>query len=115
MAVARGTAPIGPIAARFGARRRLGGGATVRGRDENSESENNNEREQSAMFDRRFHMRISVSLRVLKPQRCFYRRNFITGFIASWLRIFSRALTRQIVPFEVQPQYRERWRARLPE
>src|SRR5215475_10043912 len=102
MAVARGAAPIGPIAARFGARRRLGGGATVRGRNENNEGGNDNEREQSALFDRRFHMRISVSLRVLKLQRCFYRRNFITGFIASWLRIFSRALARQVDPFEAK-------------
>src|SRR5262245_8654433 len=108
MAVARWAAPLGPIAARLGARLGLGGGATVQGRNENSESGKNNEREQSALFYRRFHMRISVSLRVLKSQRCFYRRNFITGFIASWLRIFSRALIRQLDQFEVRHQYRER-------
>src|SRR5262249_33418598 len=106
MAVPRGAAPVGPIAARFGARRRLGRGATVRGRNENSESGNDNERDQSALFDRRFHMRISVGLRVLKPQRCFYRRNFITDFIAPWLRIFSRAFTSQLDQFEVRHQYR---------
>jgi hypothetical protein len=34
-------------------------------------------------------MRISKNLGVRKLQRCIYRRNFITNFIALWLRISS--------------------------